>query len=154
MDSNLPFANLIKILNSNILKIEQETNSYTSFIPTDFFNKLIPELHNLIIEHLNDAKNDDTIKFIEYTSKRVSRYIEDIEFYLERIRHVKELKLDYVKNNYSNLINEHYSIFEYEKLILPILALIHTSPRALNEFLNGEWKSFDLLFIANVFLSY
>ena len=43
-------------------------------------------------------------------------------------------------------INSHYEDFQYRELILPILSLIHSSPEALNEFINGNWKTFNLDF--------
>ena len=36
-------------------------------------------------------------------------------------------------------IDHHYEIWQEQKLILPILALIKTSPQALSEFLFGDW---------------
>lgn len=59
--------------------------------------------------------------------------------------------LEIIKNDYYNrdtefndeiiaAIKEHYSKFQREKLILPILSLILSSYEALNEFLFGDWK--------------
>ena len=39
-------------------------------------------------------------------------------------------------------IESHYRVWQYEKLILPILALIQISPGALAEFLCGDWKPY------------
>ena len=49
-----------------------------------------------------------------------------------------------LKRHYSGVEN-HYNIFQYEKLILPILAFIQISPSALAEFLYGKWESFELI---------
>jgi len=52
---------------------------------------------------------------------------------------------DFIKNNFSGF-HAHYRAFEFEKLVLPLLALIWCSPSALYEFLCGEWKGFNVYF--------
>lgn len=42
-------------------------------------------------------------------------------------------------------IENNYNVFQYEKLVLPILVFIQISPSALLEFLNGKWTSFELI---------
>ncbi|TQD23563.1 hypothetical protein [Methanolobus vulcani] len=59
---------------------------------------------------------------------------------------IEDITNDYIKNNYKTILDEHETKFEYEKVILPILALIHASPMALNEFLNGNWESSEMEF--------
>lgn len=46
-----------------------------------------------------------------------------------------------LKSNWSG-IKEHYIYWQHENLILPILALIKASPKALAEFLYGDWKPY------------
>lgn len=41
-------------------------------------------------------------------------------------------------------IDEHYARYEYDRWVLPILALIRASPEALKEFLFGDWKPYAL----------
>lgn len=41
-------------------------------------------------------------------------------------------------------IGEHYALYEHEKWVLPILALIRASPEALKEFLFGDWGPYGL----------
>jgi len=58
---------------------------------------------------------------------------------------LKDLTNEDIKLIFSGF-NAHYSAFEYEKLVLPILALIWCSPSALYEFLCGEWEGFEMHF--------
>lgn len=51
-----------------------------------------------------------------------------------------------VFQTYYSGIEKHYENFQYEKMLLPILAIIQASPSALAEFLYGDWDSFDLYF--------
>lgn len=46
--------------------------------------------------------------------------------------------------HYRSGIREHYERVEYERWVLPILALIRASPAALEEFLFGDWKPYGL----------
>jgi hypothetical protein len=48
-----------------------------------------------------------------------------------------------IKNNFS-AFKEHYEIFQFNTMILPILVLIWCSPSALYEFLCGDWESYTL----------
>ncbi len=57
---------------------------------------------------------------------------------------IKNLNNEFINNNFDTILTEHYQKFEYEKIIVPVLSLIHTSPLALNELLNGEWDCFNL----------
>jgi hypothetical protein len=50
---------------------------------------------------------------------------------------------EFIKNNFS-AFKEHYEIFQFEKMVLPILVLIWCSPSALYEFLCGTWESYTL----------
>ena len=65
---------------------------------------------------------------------------------IEEIQNVNESVLqEYPSLKYfSSGIKNHYEIIQYHKLILPILSLIQSSTKALDEFLNGEWKTFVL----------
>ena len=67
----------------------------------------------------------------------------------ERVKTVVDLNSDYLEDyswllSYRSGIDEHYTRYEYEKWILPILALIRASPEALKEFLFGDWKPYGL----------
>lgn len=45
-------------------------------------------------------------------------------------------------HKYSSAIEEYYRIHEHEDVVLPLLALILTSPIALDEFVNGDWDPY------------
>jgi len=47
-------------------------------------------------------------------------------------------------NSLRSGIDEHYTRYEYERWVLPILALIRASPQVLKEFLFGDWKPYGL----------
>lgn len=64
---------------------------------------------------------------------------------IKELNPVLEDRYPLLQNNYSGIVN-HYEHFQYERLLLPILALIQTSPSALIEFLCGDWKSFEYRF--------
>jgi hypothetical protein len=74
------------------------------------------------------------------TIRRVNRRL----FFEERSDFEGLTEKDIAKN-YSGL-RAHYSTFEYERLVLPILALVWCSPSALYEFLCGEWEGFEMHF--------
>lgn len=67
----------------------------------------------------------------------------------ERMSAIADLNRDRLKE-YPRLqslrsgIDEHYARYEYERWVLPILALIRASPEALKEFLFGKWKPYGL----------
>lgn len=77
----------------------------------------------------------------------------------ENISNEQMLKINKINDDlfkrYSNLQNcrsgfeNHYNQFQYINLILPLLSIIQTSPKALNEFLNGNWESFTANFDFN-----
>lgn len=106
----------------------------------------IIDLQNQTVECFNSIKNKDIEDVIDEQLIIINMKFGYIIRLLDKTKNIKNLSDQYIENNYASLFEEHYSVFEYEKLILPILALIHTSPRALNEFLNGDWKPFNLMF--------
>ena len=62
----------------------------------------------------------------------------------ERLSKLEELNMSnfakYHLLSFSSVINEHYDIWQREKIILPLLALCRASPKALFEFIFGEWE--------------
>jgi hypothetical protein len=52
--------------------------------------------------------------------------------------------LDNAISRFPNVLDSHFNTVEQEQLILPILALIQSSPAALAEFILGNWDSFNL----------
>ena len=72
----------------------------------------------------------------------------------EHILEIKKLNADLfekipnLQNCHSGFEN-HYKQFQYKNLILPLLSIIQASPKALNEFINGNWDSFNVNFDFN-----
>ncbi len=124
------------------------------------FNELekdINELQKQVNEYLNQIKEKNISKEEKGFGNTIDREISHINLQFEEIhkkfdkcKNIKKLNNGYIQNNFNSVLQEHYSIFEYNKLILPILVLIQSSPLALNEFLNGKWDSFDLSFDLSV----
>jgi len=52
--------------------------------------------------------------------------------------------LDNAISRFPSVLDYHFKTIEQEQLILPILALIQSSPVALTEFILGNWESFNL----------
>lgn len=82
---------------------------------------------NLIID---DIMVDELIAKTRYNEIMIYNFIDEYSVF----------------QTYYSGIENHYEIFQYEKMVLPILALIQASPSALTEFLCGNWDSFDLRF--------
>ena len=67
----------------------------------------------------------------------------------EKVKAVVDLNSDCLKDyswllSHRSGIDEHYARHEYERWVLPILALIRASPEALKEFLFGDWKPYGI----------
>ena len=67
---------------------------------------------------------------------------------IKELNPLLENRYPLLQNYYSGIVS-HYDQFQYEKLLLPILALIQASPSALIEFLCGDWESFECRFDIN-----
>ena len=83
---------------------------------------------------------------LEFMIEHIDRLCGRSKKEVDKHSRIKDITNNYIENNFESMLSEHYQKFEYEKLIVPILSLIHASPLALNEFLNGEWDSFELSF--------
>ena len=127
-------------------KIELNKEEFDPSISSDVF-KDIKSQQAFVAHELRMLKgNPDIDDSIDKLIKSVDESYDEMYALVERYSKLKEITSDFVVNNFGTLIDEHYTKFEYERLVIPILALIHASPLALNEFINGEWDSFDLSF--------
>jgi hypothetical protein len=147
-DLSLKFENELDHFKTKWKKIvEDNDNEYDS----NLSGKLLED-----IENMNDRLKADLRKLEEIydadssdLGSKIGRIEFDLQFMAkdaEKHSTIEDLTNDYIKNNYKTILEEHEIKFEYEKVILPILALIHASPMALNEFLNGSWESSELEF--------
>lgn len=111
----------------------------------DFRNliKDTDKIHIQICDYLTTTYGKNSEVAIDETLNGIKLSFEHINKQFEEARDINELKTQYIQNYYHTLLNEHYDTFEYEKLILPLLALIQASPLALDEFLNGDWEHFE-----------
>lgn len=144
--SELPFNELIEILHDYKNKIQSNQLQANIFARHDTTKRYVVELNELISEHFNSIKEQNIDEFLVKKLNLIESKFEFLFEKLDEFVNINELENQYIIKNYSNTLQEHYSVFQYEKLILPILALIQSSPVALNEFLNGEWDSFELSF--------
>lgn len=142
--------NSLEILINNLNDfIENFDQKYKTSLANHNFSYLVNDLEIIfsqVIDFLNSVKEKNAENIIGRRQDNIQRVFDPIKKQLEKVSTIKELKTQSIQNNYYNLLKDHYDTFEYEKLILPLLALIQASPLALNEFLNGEWEPFELSF--------
>ena len=136
----------------------------------------LKRLHNSCNEFLeiyNDG-SDDEISYISnefkvakslYPRENIADTMNGLSMFIDlpvfnenisdkQMLEIKKMNADPFKR-YSNLQNyrsgfeNHYNQFQYINLILPLLSIIQTSPKALAEFINGNWESFTANFDFN-----
>jgi hypothetical protein len=147
--NNLPFNDLIEKLHYYKNKIEANQLQDNTLSLYNIIKKDVDELNELINEQFNSVKQQNIDEFLVDRLNLIESRFKFILEKLDELKNIKEPENQYILNNYSNTLKEHYSVFQYEKLILPILVLIQSSPFALYEFLNGEWDSFELSFFGD-----
>lgn len=147
--NDLPFNDLIETFRHYKNKIEGNQLQHNTLAICDVIKKNIDELNELISEHFNSVKQQNIDDFLVKKLKSIESRFDFILEKLDELKDIKEIENQYIISNYTNILQEHYSVFQYERLILPILSLIQSSPLALDEFLNGEWDSFELSFVGD-----
>lgn len=121
-------------------------NEYDSSLSTELLDEVnlpYPNLFDTLEKLLEEYERDYDL---ETMIRTIYQKHERIEQTIQKYADIKGLKNEFIENNFAALLKDHYEKYEYEKVIIPVLSLIHASPMALNDFLNGEWTSFDLFF--------
>jgi hypothetical protein len=164
-NSELTFNNDVKRM---INDFEDSQNRYEK--------SYLKRLHNSCNEFLEiyNDDSDDEMRYISnkfhvaknrFLSENITRTMNELSIFIdlpvfnenisnEQMFEIKKMNVDLFKR-YSNLQNyrsgfeNHYNNFQYKNLILPLLSIIQTSPKALAEFLNGNWESFTADFDFN-----
>jgi hypothetical protein len=165
-NSELTFNNTVRRI---INDFEDSQNHYKKLYLEGLYNSC-----NEFLEIYNDDSNDE-ISYISNKFKVANKYPFlrdnitsimnelsipiDLPVFNDNISNQQMLEIKKMNDDlfmrYPNLQNyrsgfeNHYTHFQYKNLILPLLSIIQTSPKALNEFLNGNWKSFTANFDFN-----
>ena len=164
-DPELTFNNSVKRM---IDEFEDSQNHYEK--------SYLKRLHNSCNEFLEIYNNDsdDEISHISnefkvakslFLSENITRTMNGLSISIhlpvfnenisnEQMLEIKKINDDLFKRNpnlqnYRSGFENHYNQFQYINLILPLLSIIQTSPKALAEFLNGNWESFTADFDFN-----
>ena len=144
--TDLPFNDLIEKLHYYKNKVEADQLQHNTLAIYNIIKRDIDKLNELISEQFNSIKQENIDDFLVDKLNLIESRFRYILQKLDDFKNIREPEDQYILRNYNKTLQEHYSVFQYERLILPILVLIQSSPLALYEFLNGDWDSFELSF--------
>lgn len=164
-DSKITFDKEVR----RIINDFEDDHNYRERTNLERFNRLYKDFFETNDDDFDVVKHYVTDKFRDsrnlFLSENITAAMNKLSFSIdllvfnenisnEHMLEIKKLNTDLfekhpnLQNCHSGFEN-HYNQFQYKNLILPLLSVIQASPKALNEFINGNWDLFNVNFDFN-----